>query len=212
MALKNKRILITAGPTWVPIDSVRVISNIATGETGFLLAKKLVRQGARVTLLLGPVSRLQIPKGIRCVPFRYFDELREILGKELDSKGYDVVIHSAAVADYQPVKPVRGKISSCRSRFRLALKPTGKIINGIKKISPASFVVGFKYEPQAKAADLMRKAGSLLDKSKVDMVIANTLHKGRYQAYLVDAAGQKGPFCSKAALVVHLIARFKGAI
>jgi len=58
MSLKNKRILITAGPTWVPIDTVRVISNIATGQTGILLAEKLRSLGAKVTLLLGPVPNV----------------------------------------------------------------------------------------------------------------------------------------------------------
>ena len=54
--LKNKKVLITAGPTWVPIDNVRVISNTATGETGILLSEKLKNLGAKVTLLLGPTN------------------------------------------------------------------------------------------------------------------------------------------------------------
>ncbi len=54
MSLNGKRILITAGPTWVPIDNVRVISNIATGTTGVLLAWQTSAQGAKVTLVLGP--------------------------------------------------------------------------------------------------------------------------------------------------------------
>ena len=74
MSLKNKRILITAGPTWVAIDSVRVISNIATGETGILLAKRLSLQGAKVTLALGPsccaYASGKINPDFACLPAR----------------------------------------------------------------------------------------------------------------------------------------------
>jgi phosphopantothenoylcysteine decarboxylase/phosphopantothenate--cysteine ligase len=82
----NKRILITAGPTWVPIDSVRVISNIATGETGILLAQEAVRRGFGVTLLLGPCDCCCIGQGFKVVRFRFFDELRQRLKEELSSK------------------------------------------------------------------------------------------------------------------------------
>jgi phosphopantothenoylcysteine decarboxylase/phosphopantothenate--cysteine ligase len=59
--VKNKKILVTAGPTWVAIDNVRVISNTATGKTGILLAERLSRLGARVTLLLGPAGGCILP-------------------------------------------------------------------------------------------------------------------------------------------------------
>jgi len=62
---RNKKILITAGPTWVPIDSVRVISNVATGKTGILLAEKLLRLGADVHLALGPVESCCIEKKMK---------------------------------------------------------------------------------------------------------------------------------------------------
>ncbi|MBU1999188.1 MAG: phosphopantothenoylcysteine decarboxylase, partial [Candidatus Omnitrophica bacterium] len=68
--LKNKKILITAGPTWVPVDDVRVISNSASGETGILLAKRLSGQGAKVTLLLGPIGNYNPDKKIKLVLFR----------------------------------------------------------------------------------------------------------------------------------------------
>ena len=71
MVLKNKNILITAGPTWVPIDRVRVISNIATGKTGILLAKSANKLGAKVTLVLGPVGEVGLEKEINVKRF-YF--------------------------------------------------------------------------------------------------------------------------------------------
>jgi len=82
--LATKSVLITAGPTWVAIDSVRVISNTATGETGTLLAERFAQQGAKVTLLLGPVSNCCLNKKIRVINFKFFDELRDKLIRELE--------------------------------------------------------------------------------------------------------------------------------
>ena len=69
MGFKNKKILITAGPTWIAVDSVRVISNTASGETGQLLADRLAREGAKVTLVLGPVPNRLKNKKVKVIPF-----------------------------------------------------------------------------------------------------------------------------------------------
>ena len=83
MHLNGKRILITAGPTWVPIDSVRIISNVATGTTGVLLSREAVAKGAKVTLVIGPSCGYNLNKSIRIIHFRFFDELKNILKREL---------------------------------------------------------------------------------------------------------------------------------
>ena len=137
MALKNKRILITAGPTWVAIDSVRVISNTATGRTGILLAKRLAKLGAKVTLVLGPVGQEKFSKRIKIISFRFFDQLKSIILKEISSTKYDAVIHSAAVSDYRPKKNYIRKVMSGKKVWDLILKPTAKIINCIKKLDPS---------------------------------------------------------------------------
>ena len=82
MDLKKKRVLITAGPTWVPVDSVRVISNTASGETGILLARQLRRIGAKPTLILGPGHDCCIDKNLNLKRFRFFDELKKIITRE----------------------------------------------------------------------------------------------------------------------------------
>ncbi len=139
--LKNKRILITAGPTWVPIDSVRVISNVATGETGILLAEKLNAIGAKVTFLLGPAAGVPvINKGIRTIRFRFFDELKKVLIKELSSGKYDIVIHSAAVSDYRPMEKYGAKVSSNKNSWKIRLAPTEKLIDTVKKIDDSLFL------------------------------------------------------------------------
>ncbi len=132
--LKNKKILITAGPSWVPIDRVRVISNIATGETGIILAERLLKEGARVTLLLGPQGTCCLDKRIKLRAYRFFDELKGLLSGELKLKKYDMVIHTAAVSDYRPLKQYSGKVKSGIKHWRLDLVPTEKIIDMIKKI------------------------------------------------------------------------------
>ena len=205
MSLRNKKVLITAGPTWVPIDSVRVISNIATGRTGILLAREAARQGARVTLILGPYAEYNLKKSIRLIHFRFFNELKDILKREIKNNKYDVVIHSAAVSDYKPKTCYMRKVKSNLKQWRLELVPTPKIIDLIKKIDRSVFLVGFKFEPAVKREILVGKAKSLLSRAKLDLVVANTVDKNRYRAYITNQNRLYGPLKNKDALVEQLI-------
>jgi len=206
MKLKGKRILITAGPTWVAIDSVRVISNIASGETGILLAEKLQQSGARVTLLLGPVSACCLNKKLKLVRYRFFQELKEKLIRELKTSKYDAVIHSAAVSDYQPLNLYPGKVKSDLKNWKLSLKPTEKIINLIKKADKKVLAVGFKFHPGAKKALLLREAQKLMQQARLDLVIANTQAGNKYQAYIISGFYGVSPlFSNKGSLALGLI-------
>ncbi len=202
--LKNKKILITAGPTWVAIDKVRVISNIATGETGILLANKFSALGAKVTLLLGPVSAGCLDHRIRLIKFRFFSELKSILKQELASRAYQAVIHSAAVSDYQPQAIRQVKIKSGLKNLCIRLKPTEKLIDLIKKIDNKVFVVGFKFLPRAGKIELIRQARQLINRANLDLVVANTCDQQGYQAYLVDQQGVSGPIKNKIKLAPWL--------
>jgi phosphopantothenoylcysteine decarboxylase/phosphopantothenate--cysteine ligase len=205
MSLKNKRILITAGPTWVPIDKVRVISNIATGETGILLAEKLKDLGAKVTLLLGPCSVCCLDKKIRLIRFNLFDELKKLVEQELKYKRYDIVIHSAAVSDYKPARFYNCKIKSGLGRLRINLVPTSKIIRLIKKISPDSLAVGFKFEPQIDKVSLAKKAKRLLKQAGLDLVVANSIKQNKYLAYIIGCKEFCGPILNKKIMADKLI-------
>ena len=248
MSLKNKKILITAGPTWVSIDTVRVISNTATGATGILLAEKLRKLDAKVTLLLGPVpnvvflrsvssgSRAEVSasrrdtstsnyirerdteakttlgietcclnKKIKLIHFRFFDELRRIIIKELTTKKYDIVIQTAAVADYRPQRSFKQKVKSGIKQWRLNLIPIPKIIDSIKKIDNNLFLVGFKFESKVPPKILIDKARSLMNGAKLDLVVANTISKDRYLAYIVNQNKIIGPLENKDALADKLI-------
>ena len=213
MNLNKKRVLITAGPTWVAIDSVRVISNIASGETGILLAKKFLLAGARPTLLLGPGQVCCLDKKINLKRFRYFDELNNSIQRELRSKKYAVVIHAAAVSDYRPKTSLRTKVGSGIKLWKLNLVPTPKIIELIKKNDPRIFLVGFKYEPRVKKERMLSQAKKLLKPSGADLVVANTVQQGRYQAYILDREKVYARAASKKSLankLVKILAKIRG--
>jgi len=210
--LKGKKVIITAAATWVKIDNVRVISNIASGETGILFAEKLNKLGARVTLLLGPVDRVLLDNKIKVINFKFFEELKYLLVKELKLKQYDIAVHSAAVSDYQPVAVISKKIASGLKNLRINLKPTPKLIDIFKKIQPDIFLVGFKFEPDTSRFQLVKESRKQIRASGADLVVANTIAQKRYSAYLVDRGGYRGPFSTKAAMVSGLLKLFKRII
>ncbi len=187
MPLKNKKILLTYGPTCVPIDRVRVISNISTGALGRALIEGLKKRRARVTVLEGPVRRPWTSASVRVKPFFYFDELARLMKAELKKK-YDVVIHAAAVSDYRVRNPAARKLSSRFSRYTLTLVPAPKLIGTIKKTAPDVFLVGFKLEAGAGRAALTGKARDLMARHQCDLVVANILKgpgPGGYEALII---------------------------
>ena len=205
MAIKNKRILITAGPTWVPIDNVRVISNVATGETGILLANKLQHLGARVTLLLGPVGGCCLNKKIKLINFRFFEELKDKIIRELKTKKYDAVIHSAAVSDYRPKKIYSEKLNSGIKNLKLNLAPTEKIIDLIKKINNSLILVGFKFEAKISKRKLIDRTVALIRRARLDLAVANTINKNGYSSYIIDRSKLHGPLFSKKNMIDKLV-------
>lgn len=184
MDLRNKRILITAGPTWVAIDSVRVISNAATGGTGILLAEKLNQAGAKVTLVLGPVGEGVLSRKIDIVRFRFFEELRQAVKKELSSRHYDIIIHSAAVSDYKPKRPIKGKLDSGRV-YKLELLPLPKIVKEIRAKAPQAKLVMFKLESRITDAELLERARNSLREAGADLIVASRIFPS-YKAYILD--------------------------
>jgi phosphopantothenoylcysteine decarboxylase/phosphopantothenate--cysteine ligase len=191
MTRKNKKIkvLITAGPTWVRLDKVRVLTNIFTGRTGLLIAKELSRKGFKVRLLLGP-SRTSL-KGydFPIKRFKFFDELKDLVKAELKDKSIKAVIHSAAVSDYKPCKIYKAKIPSSKKDLVIRIKPTEKIIAEIKKKRKDIFLVQFKLEVGLRKQDLINRAYRSLIKNRSDLVVANDFKdfKGlSFKSYVVD--------------------------
>ncbi len=184
-SLKNKKILITCGPTWVPIDAMRIISNRSSGKLGQMMALDMVRSGAKVTLLEGPVARRLENKSLKILPFVFYDAFLKLIKNELIKK-YDVVIHSAAVSDYKIKKPSRTKISSHLKALNIELTPTKKIIHLIKKLNSKIFLVGFKLESKMTKALAVQKTQDLFKKAQCDLVIANSSTEKKYNAYIMD--------------------------
>ena len=188
--LKNKNILITAGPTWVAVDKVRVITNIFGGALGSIIAQKAVAAGAKVKLLMGP-GRAVLPKeskNLEIVRFKYYDELLDLIKKEVGSKKYDIVIHSAAVADYKPILAKEPKIRSGKKELIIRLKPTIKIVDLMKKLDPNIFLVKFKLEANLSEKKLIKVAYKSMMQSKADLMVANdfkTVVKS-HKAFIID--------------------------
>lgn len=188
--LAEKKILVTAGPTWAAIDRVRVITNIFSGRTGCIIAREARKRGAKVKLLLGP-GRLNFSpdffKGIKVIRYHYFDELLNLVKKEVSSKCYDVIVHSAAISDYLPIKPYNKKLPSGKDNLTIKMKPAIKIIKRIKKWDPHIFLIQFKLEVDKKAKKLIEIAYNSMLKNKAELVVANDLNKmHKHEAYIID--------------------------
>lgn len=178
MELAGKKVIITAGPTWVAIDRVRVISNISSGETGILLAQEASRRGAKVTLVLGPVGRVAVDKEIRLIRFSYFDELMSLLKKLLARQRFDIAIHAAAISDYEPLRLRSGKISSHKETLHLDLRRTPKLVSLFKMLQPAIHLTMFKLET-ADSAAIVRKTRQVMLAAKADFAVLNALEPYR---------------------------------
>jgi len=203
MSLKNKKILVTAGPTWVAIDKVRIMTNIFSGRTGAGIASDLQKKGAKVKLLLGP-GRVMPPKGLKVERFYYFDELYKLMKKEISSKKYDIVIHSAAVSDYEPIKKQAGKISSGKKSLSVKLKPTPKIIQQIKKWDKNVFLIQFKLEVGKTKKQLIDVGYKSMIKNKADLVVVNDFNKisdTKHEAWVVDGEKVVNKVANKSELV-----------
>ncbi len=182
--MRDRKVLITGGPTWVPIDGMRVIGNLSTGEMAQRLASGLAAKGAQVVLLEGPVRNKLVSKKVKTISFTFFDELKSGLNNEL-KKGYDAVIHAAAVSDYRLKKPLRNKIASSLDSLKLELVPTEKLILSIKKAAPESLLVGFKLETKMDKAAALRETQKLFKEADCDLVVANCLNMNGYKGYLI---------------------------
>lgn len=194
LLVRDKKILITGGPVWAPLDKIRVISNVFTGRLALLTAKEAVKKGAKVTLLLGP-SPLSLPKktpqNLKIIRFSFFDELHQLMKREISSRQYDVVIHSAAVADFIPKESRAGKIISTKNNLTIKLKPTPKIADKIKEWDPKVFLVKFKLEVNLSQKELIKRAYKSMRVSNADLMVANDfkdvdIKKGRHRAFIID--------------------------
>ena len=179
--LKNKNVLITAGPTREAIDPVRFISNHSSGKMGYALARQAKLAGANVTLISGPVN-LDQPKGINTVHIESAQQMFDAVNQELDH--VDIFISAAAVADYRPENIAENKIKKTDSSMQIDMQKNPDIIAQVAA-NKNIYCVGFAAETE----NLIENAKSKLKNKKLDMVIANQVGKdtdGNYQGFHSD--------------------------
>ncbi|MDG6244498.1 MAG: bifunctional phosphopantothenoylcysteine decarboxylase/phosphopantothenate--cysteine ligase CoaBC [Methanolobus sp.] len=170
--LLGRKILITSGSTAEPIDPIRIMTNRASGKTGTELALEAYRRGADVTI----VHRNGLDfSGINEIFAETAAQMTDAVLEEL-GKGYDLLISSAAIADYT-LDAIGQKIRS-GEELNLSFRPTRKLIKEARKAYPGLKIVGFKAEAGVDAEELHKRARKTLEDCKLDMIVANEVSKG----------------------------------
>lgn len=167
--LKNKKVLVTAGPTYEAIDPVRFISNYSSGKMGFAIAEELYSRGADVTLVTGPVSIKSRENGIKRIDVTSADEMFE----ECIKVDYDIAVMAAALADYTPANVSDTKIKkSAEDEITLKLKRTKDVLKSLgAKKKDSQVLVGFALETNNERDNARKK----LEEKKADVIVLNSL-------------------------------------
>ncbi|MEK6569743.1 MAG: bifunctional phosphopantothenoylcysteine decarboxylase/phosphopantothenate--cysteine ligase CoaBC, partial [Bacteroidota bacterium] len=167
--LEGKKILITAGPTYEPIDVVRFISNRSSGKMGFAIANAAVLRGADVTLVTGPVN-LQTPRNVSRIDVETAEEMLKVVESHFSKQ--DAVIMAAAVADFTPSRPAEGKIKKedlQGERINVELERTRDILESLGEKKDGKVLVGFALETD----DEVRNAKEKLKRKNLDFIVLN---------------------------------------
>jgi phosphopantothenoylcysteine decarboxylase/phosphopantothenate--cysteine ligase len=168
--LAGKKVLVTAGPTFEPIDPVRFIGNHSSGRMGFALAEEAAKRGASITLVTGPVTREANHQNINRLDVSSAGEMYFACME--NAPGSDIIIMSAAVADYAPVNPSGSKIKKQKGNLRIELAPTRDILSELgKKKKKGQLLVGFALETDNE----VRNARKKLEEKRLDLLVLNSL-------------------------------------
>ncbi len=170
LPLQGKKFLITAGPTYEPIDPVRFIGNYSSGKMGFAIAEEAAKHGAKVKLITGPVT-LQLKNcSIERIDVSTADEMYDKTMQNFQSA--DVAVLSAAVADFKPGKKEKEKIKKQNIPPSIGLLPTKDILSGLGKIKNENqILIGFALETENE----MENAKIKLRNKNLDFIVLNSL-------------------------------------
>jgi phosphopantothenoylcysteine decarboxylase/phosphopantothenate--cysteine ligase len=170
--LHKKKILITAGPTFEKIDPVRFIGNFSTGKMGFSIAREAAIRGAEVTLVAGPTHLNSDHPGIKRINVQSAEEMFQACMDEAPLA--DIIVMSAAVADYQVKQPSKVKIKKTTDPLVLELAPTMDILHEIGKLKrEGQILVGFALETDNELENAKLK----LKKKHLDFIVLNSLNE-----------------------------------
>lgn len=168
--LKGKKVVITAGPTYEPIDPVRFIGNHSTGKMGFDIANEAAKRGADVVLITGPTSLKTTHDSIEVVKVLSAKEMYQACHEVFSSA--NIVIGAAAVADYRPKVVADQKIKKNDEEFTIVLEKNPDILASLGAIKANQFLVGFALETENET----EYAKSKLKKKNLDLIVLNSLN------------------------------------
>lgn len=168
--MKKPHVIITAGPTYEPIDPVRGITNRSTGLMGYEIAGEAKRRGYKVTLISGPTA-LDPPKGVKFIQVTTAEEMKKAIFAE--PKGAFCLVMAAAVSDYRPMKARKAKIKR-NPVLKLELAENTDILASIPK-SLAGIKVGFALE----SGNLIKNAKRKMVEKGLDIIVGNSIGKDK---------------------------------
>jgi phosphopantothenoylcysteine decarboxylase / phosphopantothenate---cysteine ligase len=168
LRLKGKKVIITAGPTREKIDPVRFISNHSTGKMGYCLAEAAKKAGAEVVLISGPVN-IKAPSGVNLVNVESAEEMYNAVVSYFDAA--DIVIKTAAVADYRPKESFEHKIKKQPGNKVIEFERTKDILHTLGQMKKEQILVGFAAETD----NIEEYAQKKLFAKNADMIVANNV-------------------------------------
>ena len=169
LPLSGRNALVTAGPTYEAIDPVRFIGNHSSGKMGYALAKQLVALGAKVTLISGPTA-LDAPQNVDRIQVTSAHEMLEAVVQHFSQS--DIIVMSAAVADYTPIEVASQKIKKKEDQFSIALKKTTDILVSIgTKKTEKQLLIGFALETNNE----VEHAKDKLMRKNLDFIVLNSM-------------------------------------
>jgi phosphopantothenoylcysteine decarboxylase/phosphopantothenate--cysteine ligase len=188
--LRGQRLLITAGPTFEPIDPVRGITNLSSGKMGFAIARAAREAGAEVTLVAGPVH-LPTPRGVQRIDVQTAQQMHDAVLPQAPQ--HTVFVATAAVADWRPASLSDQKIKKNGNKtaptFELTENPD--ILAAVARLPKRPYCVGFA----AESHDLLKHAREKLERKNVPLLVGNlgpaTFGRDDNQLILVDAQGHR---------------------
>lgn len=166
--LKNKRVLVTAGPTQEALDPVRYITNHSSGKMGYALAKRAFELGAKVTLITGPTG-LDFPYGIKIIEIQTAKEMFMAVKEHYQKQ--DFIIKAAAVGDYRVKEIAKDKIKKKEETLTLELIKNDDILAFLGEHKTNQIICGFAMETQ----NLIENAREKLIHKNCDLLVANNL-------------------------------------
>jgi phosphopantothenoylcysteine decarboxylase / phosphopantothenate---cysteine ligase len=170
LILKNKKILVTAGPTQEAIDPVRFIANHSSGKMGFALAESFSKKGADVVLVTGPTHEKIFNKNIKIIQVTSADEMYEASIREFESS--DIAVLAAAVADYKPAEFSPEKIKKSSDEMILHLAKTKDILQSLGAAKKnTQLLVGFALETNNEKENALQK----LKNKNADFIVLNSM-------------------------------------